>query len=143
MIFASEDVGNADPQALLVAHAAFKAAESIGWPECRINLSQAAIYMALAPKSNSAVAAINAAQAEVESGPVRAVPNHLRDRHRPGSEDWRPYSYPHDDERGYVEQRYLPEGLSPGDFYQPGERGWEAYRSDAVRRDREGHPEEE
>ena len=53
LIFASEDVGNADPQALLVAHAAFKAAESIGWPECRINLSQAAIYLALAPKSNA------------------------------------------------------------------------------------------
>ena len=69
LIFASEDVGNADPQALLVAHAAFKAAESIGWPECRINLAQAAVYLALAPKSNAAYTAVDAALAEVRNGP--------------------------------------------------------------------------
>jgi len=69
LIFAAEDVGNADPQAVLVAHAAFKAAESIGWPECRINLAQAAIYLALAPKSNSAYLAIDAALADVREGP--------------------------------------------------------------------------
>ena len=71
LIFASEDVGNADPQALLVAHAAFKAAESIGWPECRINLSQAAVYLALAPKSNASYLAIDAALDEVRTGPAR------------------------------------------------------------------------
>jgi putative ATPase len=136
LIFASEDVGNADPQALLIAHAAFKAAESIGYPECQINLSQAAIYMALAPKSNSAVSAISAARTEVQSGPMRAVPNHLRDRHRPGSDEYQRYVYPHMDSRGYVDQQYLPDGLSPGVFYSPGERGWEAYRTDAVSRDR-------
>ncbi|NLG10112.1 MAG: replication-associated recombination protein A [Coriobacteriaceae bacterium] len=136
MIFASEDVGNADPQALLIAHAAFKATESIGYPECQLNLSQAAIYMALAPKSNSATTAIFAARGEVRNGPLRQVPNHLRDRHRPGAESYGKYRYPHLDSRGWVEQRYLPEGLKKGAFYQPGERGWEAYRSEATFRDR-------
>jgi len=136
MIFASEDVGNADPQALLIAHAAFKAAESIGYPECRLSLSQAAIYMALAPKSNSATNAIFAALSDVEKGPHRQVPNHLRDRHRPGAEDYGKYHYPHLDPSGWVKQQYLPDGLKRGAFYSPGERGWEAYRSEAVRRDR-------
>ncbi|MDR1714199.1 MAG: replication-associated recombination protein A [Coriobacteriales bacterium] len=137
LIFASEDVGNADPQALLVAQAAFKAAESIGWPECQLNLSQAAIYMALAPKSNSATNAIFAALSEVRNGPLRAVPNHLRDRHRPGSEEYGKYHYPHLDPRGYVEQQYLPDGLERGAFYQPGGRGWEAWRCEATEHDRE------
>jgi len=130
MIFASEDIGNADPQALLIAHAAFAAVERIGLPECRINLSQAAVYMALAPKSNAAIHAIDKALAEVSKGPLRHVPNHLRDRHRPGSEDYGAYQYPHLDPSGYVEQQYLPDGLGPGSFYTPGERGWEAYRTE-------------
>jgi putative ATPase len=134
LIFASEDVGNADPQALLIAHAAFKAAESIGWPECRINLSQAAIYMALAPKSNAAIVAIDAALEEVRTGPARRVPDHLRDRHRPGSEKYGRYLYPHSYPGGWVEQRYLPEGLDRGRFYRAGPRGWEAARE----RDRSG-----
>ncbi len=125
LICASEDVGNADPQALLVAHAAFKAAESIGWPECRIALAQAAIYIALAPKSNASYRAIDAALEEVRSGPARAVPSHLRDRHRPGSQAYAPYAYPHDHPGAYVEQRYLPEGLERGVFWNPGDRGWE------------------
>jgi putative ATPase len=136
LIFASEDVGNADPQALLVAHAAFKATESIGYPECQLNLAQAAIYMALAPKSNSATNAIYAALSEVRNGPLRATPSHLRDRHRPGSENYGRYRYPHTDARGWVDQRYLPEGLERGAFFTPGERGWEAYRTEAVKRDR-------
>lgn len=127
LIFASEDIGNADPQALLIAHAAFKAAESIGWPECRLNLAQAATYLALAPKSNAATVAIEAAMREVENGPARAVPNHLRDRHRPGSESYGPYLYPHSYPNAYVEQQYLPEGLGHGAFYRP-LRGWEAER---------------
>jgi putative ATPase len=128
LIFASEDVGNADPQALLVAHAAFKAAESIGWPECRINLSQAAIYMALAPKSNAAITAVDSALDEVRTGPARRVPNHLRDRHRPGAEKYGRYLYPHSYPGGWVEQRYLPDGLDVGRFYRAGPRGWEAQR---------------
>lgn len=126
LIFASEDVGNADPHALLIAHAAFKAAESIGWPECRINLAQAAVYMALAPKSNASYVAINEALAEVSGGPARSVPNHLRDRHRPGAESYGPYLYPHDSPDAYAVQRYLPDGIEPGAFYNASSRGWEA-----------------
>ena len=136
MIAASEDVGNADPQALLIAHAAFKSAEVIGYPECRINLAQAAIYVALAPRSNAVEAGIDAALAEVRHGPLREVPAYLRDRHRPGSENYGTYRYPHDYPEGWVDQRYLPEGLEPGCFYHPTERGWEAYRIEATRRDR-------
>jgi putative ATPase len=132
LIFASEDVGNADPRALLVAHAAFKAAESIGWPECRINLAQTATYLALAPKSNAAIAAIDAALNEVRTGPARVVPNHLRDRHRPGSDSYGPYRYPHSSPDAYVEQRYLPEGLERGAFYSASPRGWEATRVAAL-----------
>jgi putative ATPase len=128
LIFASEDVGNADPQALLVAHAAVKAAEFIGWPECRINLSQAAVYLALAPKSNAAITAIDFALKEVREGPARQVPDHLRDRHRPGSDAYPDYRYPHSDQSGWVDQQYLPDGLDGQEFYHAGPRGWEAQR---------------
>ncbi len=133
LIFASEDVGNADPMALLVAHAAFKSAESIGWPECRINLSQAAVYLSLAPKSNASYLAIDSALEEVRSGPARQVPNHLRDRHRPGSDSYGPYRYPHDQPSGVVSQLYLPEGLERGRFFRAGSRGWEAERAEQIR----------
>lgn len=129
LIFAAEDVGNADPQAVLIGHAAFKAAESIGWPECRINLAQAAVYMALAPKSNASYLAIDSALADVRNGPARAVPDHLRDRHRPGADEYGPYRYPHDYPDAKVEQRYLPAGLDRGVFYRPKGAGWEAERS--------------
>ena len=138
MIQASEDIGNADPQALLVAEAAFKAAEVIGYPECRINLAQAAIYNALAPKSNAAEAAIDAALADVRASGQREVPNHLRDRHRPGSDAYGPYLYPHDYPEGWVAQRYLPEGLEPGAFWKPSGRGWEEWRVEQSGRDRSG-----
>jgi putative ATPase len=131
LIFASEDVGNADPQAISVAAAAFKAAESVGWPECRINLAQAAVYMALAPKSNASCKAIDAALADVREGPARAVPDHLRDRHRPGAEAYGPYRYPHDFPEGWVDQHYLPDGLKEGAFFEAGSKGWEAERAAA------------
>lgn len=137
MIQASEDVGLADPQALLIAEAAFKSAEVIGYPECRINLAEAAVYLALAPKSNACEAGIDAALAEVRRGPRRDVPSYLRDRHRPGSENYGEYKYPHDYPGGWVEQRYLPEGLERGCFYHPTERGWEAFRREATTRARE------
>ncbi len=131
LILAAEDIGNADPQAVLVAHAAVKATEFIGLPECRINLAQAAVYMALAPKSNASYVAINRALREVDEGPLRAVPNHLRDRSYRGAKRLgrgEGYAYPHDHPDARVEQQYLPEGLSPGCFYRPSERGWEADR---------------
>ncbi len=138
MIQASEDIGNADPQALLIAEAAFKSAEVIGYPECRINLAQAAIYNALAPKSNACEAAIDAALADVRSSGLREVPAHLRDRHRPGSDSYGPYLYPHDYPEGWVEQRYLPEGLERGAFWHPAGRGWEEWRYEQSARDRSG-----
>lgn len=138
LIAASEDIGNADPQAILVAEAAFKSAEVIGYPECRINLAQAAIYNALAPKSNACEAAIDAALADVHSSGQREVPVHLRDRHRPGSDEYGPYLYPHDYPEGWVEQRYLPEGLERGAFWKPAGRGWEEWRVEQSARDRSG-----
>lgn len=102
--------------------------ESIGYPECRINLAEAAIYMALAPKSNATYLAIDAALKEVREGPLRNVPPHLRDRHRPGSEDYGTYLYPHDYPNAQVEQQYLPDGLERGCFYKPTSIGWEKLR---------------
>ena len=128
MIAASEDIGNADPTALLVAEAAFKAAEVIGYPECRINLAQAAIYNALAPKSNAAERAIDLALADVRTSGQREVPSYLRDRHRPGSDEYGEYRYPHDYPDGWVDQRYLPDGLDTGAFWKPDGRGWEQFR---------------
>lgn len=134
-ILAAEDIGNADPQALLIAEAAFRSAEVIGYPECQLILAQAATYMALAPKSNAACGIFDALS-EVRNGPARKVPDNLRDRHRPGSENYGKYKYPHNYPGGWVDQQYLPDGLERGAFYQPGERGWEAYRTEATKRDR-------
>lgn len=135
-IFAAEDIGNADPQAVLIGEAAFRSAEVIGYPECRINLAQAAVYMALAPKSNASYMGLAKAMEEVKKGPLRAVPSHLRDRHRPGSEEYGDYLYPHDSPAGYVQQQYLPAGLERGIFFTAGQRGWERYRIDSTLRDR-------
>lgn len=135
-IFAAEDVGNADPQAVLIGEAAFRAAEVIGYPECRINLAQAAVYMALAPKSCASYEGLAKAMEEVKKGPLKAVPDHLRDRHRPGSESYGDYLYPHDYPAGYVNQQYLPDGIERGQFFTAGERGWERYRIDTTLRDR-------
>ena len=122
-------------RALLIAEAV-QVGGVIGYPECRINLAQAAIYLALAPKSNAAEAGIDAALNEVRNGPSRNVPDHLRDRHRPGSENYGEYKYPHSYPSGWVSQRYLPDGLERGCFYRSSDRGWEAYRSDTFARDR-------
>lgn len=124
-ILASEDIGNADPHALLIAEAAFKATEVIGMPECRINLAQAAIYLSCAPKSNASYMAINEALREVKHGKAHRVPNHLRDRHRPGSDEYGPYKYPHDYPGGWVEQQYLPDDLLGHEFYRPKRQGVE------------------
>ncbi len=127
VILASEDVGNADPQALLVATAAAEAVERIGLPECGLCLAQAATYLATAPKSNRAAAALWAAQAAIEAGANTEVPLHLRNASFGGARALgygRDYKYAHDYEGAFVAQRYLPEGVDQR-FYEPSDRGYE------------------
>jgi putative ATPase len=121
VVFASEDVGNADPTALQVAVAAHHALEFIGLPEARINLSQAATYLAIAPKSNAAYKAIGAALEDVQSAGPQSVPDHLRDSNSPASRATgagKGYRYPHD-HGGWVAQQYLPDGLADRRYYEP------------------------
>lgn len=128
VIFASEDVGNADARALLLASAGLDAAERIGMPEVRIVLAQVAAFLASAPKSNAAYTAIDAALADVRRHGARPVPAHLRmaatalDRSRG---DGQGYLYPHDHPDAYVPQQYLPTGLEDARFYSPSARGGE------------------
>jgi putative ATPase len=113
VILASEDVGLADPQALLVADAAARAVEFVGMPEAQLNLGHAVVYLASAPKSNSAATALWAAQADVRDRPAGAVPGHLRDSHYPGAAKLghgEGYVYPHDEPGGWVDQQYRPDG---------------------------------
>ncbi len=119
IVFASEDVGNADPTALLVAVAASRAVEFVGLPECRINLAQAAVYLSLAPKSNASYEAIDAALADVRREGNEPPPPHLRDASYRGAKDLghgEGYRYPHA-HGGWVEQQYLPEKLSGRRYY--------------------------
>ena len=102
---------------------ALKAVEVIGMPECRINLAQAAVYMALAPKSCSAYAGIAKALDEVRNGPLRPVPDYLRDRHRPGSEEYGEYLYPHSYTEGYRLSSSILKAWNVGRFFTPEERG--------------------
>jgi putative ATPase len=128
MIHASEDVGNADPQALLVATAAAQAVEMIGLPEAQIPMAQAAIYIATAPKSNASCQAIHLAMADVQTEENQLVPPHLRDSSHPGAKkmgDGVGYQYPHSYENGYIEQEYLPANLKGRQYYAPTERGYE------------------
>lgn len=127
-ICAAEDVGLADPQALVVANAAAQAAHMVGFPEARIILSQAALYIALAPKSNSAYVGIDAAIQAVRHKEQGAVPKHLRDAHYGGAKQLGhgvDYRYAQDYPKGYVEQQYLPDALVDERFYTPVERGHE------------------
>lgn len=128
VIFASEDVGMADPQALLVAAAAAEAVQLIGMPEAQLNLAQAVVHMATAPKSNSVTTALGAAMADVRAGRGGPVPPHLRDAHYSGSRGLghgRGYRYPHDDPRGVVRQQYVPDDLVGTDYYRPTDHGAE------------------
>ncbi len=121
VIFASEDVGNADPAALQVAVAAHHALEFVGLPEAKLNLSQAAIYLALAPKSNASAVAVWRAEEDVASSGPLPVPPHIRDAHSPASRSigaGKGYKYPHD-YGGYVEQQYLPDQLRDRRYFEP------------------------
>ncbi|MCU1500687.1 MAG: putative ATPase [Ilumatobacteraceae bacterium] len=129
IIFASEDVGMADPQALVVAVAAAHALEHVGLPEAQLNLSQAAIHLATAPKSNRAALAIWNAREDVRNGAVGEVPAHLRDAHYQGARSLghgTGYEYPHDHPDGWVDQQYLPAEQSEKRYYEPSEHGAEA-----------------
>ena len=125
VIHAAEDVGLADPMALVLANAAFQAAEFIGWPEARIPLAEAALYIATAPKSNSTILAIDAAMKDVESGRTLPVPEHLRDAHYQGAKrlgHGKGYQYAHDHPEHFVAQDYLGADKR---YYEPTEQGGE------------------
>jgi putative ATPase len=137
VILASEDIGLADPTALQTAVAVAEAVSFVGLPEAAINLAHAVIALALAPKSNSVVKAIGAAQADVRAGRISSVPAHLRDAHYPGAArigHGTGYVYPHDYEGGIVAQRYAPEAVADRIYYQPTRYGAEARYADAVER---------
>lgn len=128
MICAAEDVSNADPQALVVAVSAAQAVERLGMPEGRIVLAQAAAYVASAPKSNSAIMAIDDAMASVQNEKISGVPNHLKDAHYKSAGKLghgNGYKYAHDYPNHYVEQQYLPDELVGRKFYVPSENGYE------------------
>jgi putative ATPase len=129
VILASEDIGNADPQALVVATAAAQAVDRVGLPECQLNLAQAAIYLALAPKSNASTRGISSAARHVREHGAKTPPDYLRDSHYPGAKRLgrgRGYLYPHDEEGGLAEQELLPEEVRGARFYEPTDRGFEA-----------------
>ncbi|MET3959803.1 putative ATPase [Rhodococcus sp. OAS809] len=135
LIHASEDVGMADPTAILVAHAASYAVATVGLPEARINLAQAVIHICTARKSNSVVAAIDAAMADVDAGRTGSVPVHLRDPHYPGAKalgHGRGYIYPHDHPHGVGPvQQYGPDGIELN-YYTPTDHGSEAVAAHAM-----------
>jgi putative ATPase len=129
VILASEDIGNADPQALLVADAAARAVDRVGLPECALNLAQACVYLALAPKSNASYKALAAARAEVRERGAQTPPDYLRDAHYPGAKSLgrgAGYRYAHDEPGGVSDQQLLPDGLAGRRFYAPTDRGFEA-----------------
>lgn len=128
MICAAEDVGNADPQAIQVAVAASQAVERVGMPEAQLILSQAAIYVATAPKSNASCNAIFEAMEAVKSTHIETVPNHLKDSHYKGAAKLghgQGYQYAHDYPKHYVNQQYLPDELVGTTFYRPSPNGYE------------------
>ncbi|MDW8368209.1 MAG: replication-associated recombination protein A, partial [Abditibacteriales bacterium] len=128
VIHAAEDVGNADPMALVVANAAAQAMEYVGMPEARIPLAQATIYIATAPKSNATVVAVDRAMEDVRTRPPVSVPLHLRDASYPGAQrlgHGKGYLYPHDFPDHFVKQEYLPDGAKSQPYYQPTAQGFE------------------
>ena len=137
VILASEDIGNADPQALPLAVAAMQACEFVGLPECQLTLSQTVIYLACAPKSNSATSAIGAARKEVTQGELVPVPIALRDKHYQGAKQLghgKGYQYSHDEADGVSSQDYL--GVDR-EFYQPTDRGFEVTIAERLEKIRE------
>ena len=128
MICAAEDVSKADPNALVIATSAAQAVERLGMPEARIVLAQAAAYVASAPKSNSAIMAIDSALEAVKEQQIVTIPNHLRDAHYPGAKKLGHgdgYQYAHDYKNHYVKQQYLPDEMVGRSFYHLSDNGKE------------------
>jgi putative ATPase len=137
VILASEDIGLADPTALTTAVSAAHAVQFIGMPEGRINLAQAVIALALAPKSNAVIRAVDAAIADVEAGRIGLVPAHLRDAHYAGAKTYghgQGYQYAHDQPHAVAAQQYLPDELADVEYYRPTDHGAEAALADRLRR---------
>jgi len=136
VILASEDVGMADPMALLVADAAAHAVELVGLPEAQLNLAHAVVHLATAEKSNRVVAGLWAAQADVKDRPAGQVPAHLRSASYHGAEKLGHgigYEYPHDDPRGWVPQEYRPPEVADRVYYQPSDHGFEGEVAERMR----------
>ena len=143
VILASEDIGMADPTSLLIATAAAHAVEYVGLPEAQLNLAQAVVQLATAPKSNRTTVAISKAMEDVRSRPAGPVPPHLRDAHYKSAErigHGVGYQYPHSDPRGWVEQDYLPEHLACVRYYEPSTHGDEAEIAEKLERRRSDEP---
>ncbi|HLM95339.1 MAG TPA: replication-associated recombination protein A [Acidimicrobiales bacterium] len=137
VILASEDVGLADPLALVVADAAARAVEFVGLPEAQLNLAEAVVYLATAPKSNRVTTALGRARADARDGPRGDVPTHLRDASYRGARDLghgEGYRYPHDDPRGWVDQDYRPAEVGTSVYYEPSDHGAEAELGERLRR---------
>jgi putative ATPase len=137
VILASEDIGLADPTALQTAVAAAHAVQFIGMPEGRINLAQAVIALALAPKSNAVIMAVDAALADVNAGRIGLVPQHLRDAHYPGAKKighGQTYVYAHDEPHAIAGQQYLPDELIDARYYLPTDHGAEAAMAERLMR---------
>ncbi len=136
VILASEDVGLADPQGLVVADAAARALEFVGLPEAKLNLAHATVYLATAPKSNRVTVALGRAEADVRDQPRGEVPGHLRDSHYKGAGELghgAGYRYPHDDPRGWVAQQHRPEHLAGRVYYEPSPHGAEEEIAERMR----------
>ena len=136
VILASEDVGLADPMALVVSDAAARAVEFVGLPEAQLSLAEAVVYLACAPKSNRVTTALGRARADAREGPRADVPTHLRDAHywsAKGIGHGEGYRYPHDDPRGWVEQDYRPPQVAGHVYYEPSEHGAEEAIAERMR----------
>ena len=128
VILASEDIGMADPTSLLIADAAARAVEFVGLPEAQLNLAQAVVHLATAPKSNRVTLALTSAMQDVSSPGEGRVPPHLRDAHYSGASSighGEGYEYPHNDPRGWIEQKYRPEEVESNIYYKPSPHGFE------------------
>lgn len=137
IIAASEDVGNADPMALVISNAAFTAVNNIGMPEGRIVLAQAAIYVATAPKSNAAYIGIDKALKDIKNESIGEVPAHLKDSHYSGAKflgHGKNYKYPHDFKENFTPQDYLPDEIKDKIYYNPTENGYEEIISKRLRK---------